>query len=106
MVPALDVVEEQNRYVIRADLPGLTRDDIEITYQDGVLTLKGEKKAHNGNAGRVYCRERFEGKFGRNVQLPQKIDVEKIEAAFQDGVLELVLPFTPEAQPRKIEIRK
>ena len=107
MVPAMDVAEEDSRYVIHADLPGLTKDDIEITYQDGTLTLKGEKKETKENkTGRVYCRERFEGKFGRNIQLPEKVDVDRIEASFKDGVLELILPFTPEAQPKKIEIKK
>lgn len=107
MVPALDVVEEENRYVVRADLPGLSTDDIEITYQDSILTLKGEKKeAQESRAGRVYCRERFSGKFARNLQLPEKIDVERIEASFREGVLELVLPFTPEAQPKRIQISK
>ncbi len=105
MVPALDISEEENRYVVRADLPGLSKDDIEITYQDGVVTLKGERKgSEKTENGRVYCHERFEGKFGRNLQLPQKIDTEKIEASFKDGVLELILPFAPEAQPRRIQI--
>ena len=108
MVPAVDVTEEDNRYVVHADLPGLTKDDIEITYQDGCLTLKGEKKIEKKEEkeGRVYYRERFEGKFGRNIQLPEKIDADKIEASFKDGVLELVLPFTPEAQPKRIQINK
>ena len=107
LVPAMDVVEEENRYLVRAELPGLTRDDIEITYQDGILTLKGEKKvSEEKKNGRYFLRERFEGKFGRNLQLPEKVDVDKIEASFSNGILELVLPFTPEAQPRKIEIKK
>jgi len=108
MVPALDVCQEENRYVVRADLPGMRQEDIEITYQDGILTLKGEKRSESEKkeGNRYYVRERFDGKFGRNLQLPEKIDVEKIEATFQDGVLELSLPFSPEAQPRRIEIRK
>ena len=107
MVPALDVIEEENQYVIRADLPGLNKDDIEITYQDGILTLKGEKKeVHESKAGRVFLKERFAGKFGRNLQLPEKVDADRIEATFQEGVLELVLPFTPEAQPKRIQISK
>lgn len=107
LVPAMDVLEEDNRYVIRAELPGVTKDDLEITYQDGLLTLKGERKQkESSKQGRFFVRERFEGKFGRNIQLPEKVDPDKIEARFEDGVLELTLPFTPEAQPRKIEIRK
>jgi HSP20 family protein len=105
MFPALDITEENNRFVIHADLPGMTKDDIDITYKDGILTLKGEKQENReSKSGRLYCKERFEGKFGRNIQLPEKVDVNKIEASFKDGVLELVLPFTPEAQPKRIEI--
>jgi HSP20 family protein len=107
LVPAMDVVEEENQYLIRADLPGLSKDDIEITYQGGILTLKGEKKTNQETkSGRHFLRERFEGKFGRNLQLPEKVDVDRIEAHFENGVLELRLPFTPEAQPKKIEIKK
>ena len=107
LVPAMDVVEEENRYLVRAELPGLTKDDIEITYKDGILILAGEKKLKSEEkAGRYYLRERFEGKFGRNLQLPEKVDVENIEATFENGVLELVLPFNPDSQPRKIQIRK
>ena len=107
LVPAMDVTEEENRYVVRAELPGLSKDDIEISYQDGILMLKGERKqTEETKSGRYFLRERFEGKFGRNLQLPEKVDVDKIEASFENGVLELVLPFSPEAQPRKIQIRK
>ena len=107
MVPAMDVTEEENRYVVRADLPGLTRDEIEITYQDGVLTIKGEKKQETKSEdGRACCRERFQGKFGRNLQLPEKVDAARIEATMRDGVLEVTLPFNPEGQPRKIQVRE
>lgn len=105
MMPALDVAEEENRYVVRADVPGLTKDEIDITYQDGVLTLKGERKREAlPENGRSFLRERFEGKFGRNLRLPQNVDPSRIEARLKDGTLELVLPFTPEAQPRKIQV--
>lgn len=105
MIPAIDVTEENHRYVVRADLPGLTKDEIELSFQDGVLTIKGEKKEESRSEGdRSYFRERFHGKFGRNLQLPEKIDADRIEATMKDGVLELILPFTPEAQPRKIQV--
>lgn len=105
MVPAMDVTEEDNRYVVRADLPGLTKDEIEITCQGGVLTLKGEKKAETKvENGRTHCRERFQGKFVRNLQLPEKVDLNAIAATMKDGVLELILPFSPETQPKKIQV--
>lgn len=106
LVPAIDVTEEDGRYVVHADLPGLGPDDIEITYQDQVLTVKGEKTDSNdGESGRFRVRERFAGKFARTLRLSEKVDAEKIEARFENGVLRLVLPFTPEARPKRIEIR-
>lgn len=106
MVPAMDVIEEESRYVLRADLPGMRKEDLQLTFQDGVLTIEGERKQESlAETSRTYCRERFEGKFARNLRLPDNVEVEKIEATMKDGVLELVLPFTPEAQPRKIQVK-
>jgi HSP20 family protein len=105
LMPAMDLMEESSRYVIRADLPGMTKDEVEITYQGGVLTIKGERKHESkAESSRSYCRERFEGKFGRNIQLPEKVDASRITASMKDGVLELILPFAPEAQPKKIQV--
>jgi HSP20 family protein len=103
--PALDVVQEEQRYVVRADLPGLGRDEVEITFQDGVLTIKGEKKQDERPENhRLHLQERFHGSFARNLRLPERVDTDKIEATMKDGVLELVLPFVPEVQPRKIVV--
>jgi len=103
--PPLDVVQEEQRYVVRADLPGLGRDEVEITFQDGVLTIKGEKKQDESPENhRLHLQERFHGSFVRNLRLPERVDTDKIEATMKDGVLELVLPFVPELQPRKIVV--
>jgi HSP20 family protein len=103
---ALDVVQESNRYVVRADLPGLSREDVEITFQDGVLTIRGEKKKEETREeDRVHVRERFHGSFARTIRLPEQVNANGIEASMKDGVLELTLPFVPEAQPRKIEVK-
>jgi HSP20 family protein len=103
--PALDVIQEEQRYVVRADLPGLGRDEVEITFQDGVLTIKGEKKqAERPENHRLHLQERFYGSFTRNLRLPERVDADKIEATMKDGVLELSLPFVPEVQPRKIQV--
>jgi HSP20 family protein len=105
MGPALDVIQEERRYLVRADLPGLGRDEVEITFQDGVLTIKGEKKQEEcPESHRVHLRERPQGSFARNLRLPEKVDTDRIEATMKDGVLELALPFVPEAQPRKIQV--
>jgi HSP20 family protein len=103
--PALDVVSEDQRYVVRIDLPGVDRDAVEITFQDGVLTLKGEKKLdeHPENH-RLHLQERFHGSFSRSLRLPERVDADKIEATMKNGVLELILPFVPEVQPRKIQV--
>jgi HSP20 family protein len=103
--PALDVIQDEQRYVVRADLPGLSRDEVEITFQDGVLTIKGEKKQDERPENhRLHLQERFHGSFTRNLRLPERVDTDKIEATMKDGVLELVLPFVPEVQPRKIVV--
>ena len=103
--PALDVVQEEQRYVVRADLPGLGRDEVEITFQDGVLTIRGEtKQEERPENHRLHLQERFRGSFARNLRLPERVDMDKIEATMKDGVLELVLPFVPEVQPRKIQV--
>lgn len=105
--PAMDVVEHDDHYLVRADLPGLTREEIEVTYQDGFLTLKGEKKSETEEQkGKSWHRERVVGKFHRSVRLGQKVDAEKISGTFKDGVLELKLPLTAEVQPRKIDIKQ
>jgi HSP20 family protein len=91
--------------MVRADLPGLGHDEVEITFQDGVLTIKGEKKQDERLENhRLHLQERFHGSFARNLRLPERVDADKIEATMKDGVLELVLPFVPEVQPRKIQV--
>ncbi len=106
MVPAVDVREDEGRLLVMADLPGISKDDIEITYEDGVLTITGttteEKEKKEGS--RFYVRERFQGSFSRTLRIPDKVDMDKSEAQVKDGVLELVLPYKPEASPRKIQI--
>lgn len=104
--PAMDVVEEKDHYKVRFDLPGLNKEDIDITFQDGVLTLKGETKSEKeSEEGRVHRKERFSGSFYRTLRLPETVDADKMEATFKNGVLELTLPRVPEPQARKIEIR-
>ena len=107
LVPSVDVIQEENRYVVRAELPGLSPDNIEVTFQDGILALKGQKRVENEEkADRYFVRERVAGTFERSLRLPENVDADKIEARFENGVLELSVPFTPETLPRKIEFRK
>jgi HSP20 family protein len=104
-VPPVDVVEEPERLVFRAEIPGVSKDDIDIKVESGTLVLRGEKKLEREVEGETAHRvERFYGTFARSFTLPTTIDAGKIQARYKDGVLELVLPKAEVAKPRKIEI--
>ncbi len=103
--PAVDVREDENGIALEADLPGLTKDDFELSIENYILTLKGErkfeKKAEEANYHRV---ERSYGKFVRTFTLPSTVDVDKVKADFKDGVLSVSLPRKEETRPRQIKI--
>lgn len=103
--PAVDIKEEKDRYVIHADLPGVEAKDIEITMEDGVLTLKGERASEKTEDREGYKRvERVRGTFYRSFSLPDTADSAKVEAKSKDGVLEIVLPKLEKSQPRRITV--
>jgi HSP20 family protein len=95
--PAVDVVEDDQKFELYADLPGVSQADLDIQVEKDVLTIKGERKV--GKKG-----ERVSGAFSRAFSLPKHVDVEKIAASLKDGVLTLTLPKRPEAQPRQIKV--
>jgi len=105
--PAIDVIDRKDELVLRADLPGLTEKDINLTVEEGTLTLQGQRKeereAKEGEG--YYQSERWSGSFGRTLTLPPGINAEKVSAAFKNGVLEIHLPKTVEAERKKIEIK-
>ncbi len=106
--PAIDIREGDNGYVVTAELPGIAPKEVEITVQENTLLIKGEKKSESESKGEGYHRmERSYGSFRRAITLPKGIDVEHIDARFDNGVLTLTLPKLPEAkaQARKIEIK-
>src|SRR5262245_59418019 len=104
-LPPVDIVEEPERLVFRAEIPGVSKDDLDIKVENGTLILRGEKKQEREVEGETSHRvERFYGAFTRSFSLPTTIDAEKIQARYKDGVLELVLPKAEIARPRKIEI--
>ena len=104
-VPPVDIVEEPERLLFRAEIPGVSKDDIDIKVENGILILRGEKKQEREIEGETAHRvERFYGSFTRSFSLPATIDAEKIQARYKDGVLELVLPKAEIAKPRKIHI--
>lgn len=105
-LPALDVAEEKDKFLIRCDLPGLRREDVSVTLQDNYLTIKGERK-HEAETRETsyYRRERVSGTFTRMIEMPMSVDAKKIDAHFRDGVLHVTLPKSEEAKPKQIEIK-
>ena len=103
--PAVDIKEEQDRYVLRADVPGVDSKDIEITMENGVLTIKGERKLEEKEEREGYKRvERVYGTFFRRFTLPDTADAEKVSASSKNGVLEVTIPKQEKVQPRKIKV--
>jgi HSP20 family protein len=106
-VPAVDVAEEGDELIVRAELPGMREEDIEIEFENGILTLKGERKFEDEKNDRNYHRiERAYGRFVRSFTLPRSIDPENIAATYHNGILELIIPKKEEAKPRQIRIGK
>ncbi len=103
--PATDIYETENSYVVKADLPGVKKEDIQIDLHDGTFTLKAEKKFEEKESKDNYLRvERAYGSFVRSFRLPKNVDAEKIKAEYKDGVLEVTLPKKEEAKPKKIQV--
>jgi len=104
-VPAVDIVEEEDRFVLQADLPGVTPVDIDVKMEDGVLSLSGERKRESGSATDGLKRvERASGKFYRRFSLPDTANAEEISARNANGVLEISIPKTPQVQARRITV--
>lgn len=104
--PAVDIKETEDALVLRAELPGLTKDDVKITLENQVLTLSGERKFEKEAKGESYHRiERSYGAFTRAFTLPTHVKTEKVDATFADGVLTVTLPKMEESKPRHIAIR-
>jgi HSP20 family protein len=106
-IPAMDVVETQDHLVLRGDLPGLSEDDVDIEIKDNVLTISGERKAEREQKGEGYHRvERAFGSFSRSLTLPQGVDAERVDAKFDNGVLEVRVPKPAEAKSTRVQIGK
>ena len=103
--PAVDLIEREDSLVLKADLPGLTEDDVQIEVRDSVLTIAGERKAEHEDKQNGYYRiERSFGRFSRTLQLPEGVDADRIGASFENGVLEVTIPKPEARQPRRIQI--
>jgi HSP20 family protein len=101
--PALDVYQDKDQFTVVAELPGLKKEDIELSLQNGVLTISGERKQEK-KSEEGYRSERFFGRFQRSVTLPTSVDGDKVKATYQDGILKVVLPKAEEAKPKQIEV--
>ena len=105
-MPALDVRETQDRYEVHVDQPGLDPSDLNVTFEDGMLTVSGKRQFGGEDQGDTWHRiERGFGTFARSIRLPQIADTERIEASFDKGVLTVSVPKTEQAKPRTIEVR-
>jgi len=103
--PSVDLVDNDEEYLLTADLPGVRREDVEITFEDGVLTLKGMRKQESEKKERKYhIWERSYGSFERSFTLPRTVDPEKIRADFEDGVVKIHMPKSAESRGRRIQI--
>jgi HSP20 family protein len=104
--PTLDVYEQKDDLIVKAEIPGLTKDEIDITLEGNFLTIKGEKKKEDEVKDENYYRsERSYGAFSRTIELPVAIQTDKVNAAFKDGVLEIRMPKTEEAKKNVVKVK-
>jgi HSP20 family protein len=104
-IPAMDLVETEDHLVLRADLPGLQEEDVDIEIKDGVLTVSGERKSeHEEKSEGFYRVERAFGSFSRSLTLPQGINTDAVSAEFDRGVLEVKIPKPEERKPTRVQI--
>ena len=105
-MPAVDIVEDEKEYLIKAELPEIRKEDLKVTVQDGVLALTGERKFEKEEKGKKFHRvERAFGNFSRTFELPIDANTVKITAEFKDGLLKVHLPKSDEAKPRSVDVK-
>jgi HSP20 family protein len=104
--PALDVYEDSDNLIVRAEIPGMKKEDIEISFQGGVLTISGERRTEKKVEDSQLAREeRFFGRFTRSVSLQKQVNPANVKATYKDGILTVTLPKAEEAKPRQIEVQ-
>lgn len=104
--PAVDIIEENDKYLLKAELPGIKEKDIRLNVENNTLTLQGERKEEKEiKEGKCHRTERFYGTFYRAFQLPNNLETDKIKAHYKDGILEVELPKSAESKPKQIEIK-
>jgi HSP20 family protein len=104
--PALDVYEDKDNVYVRAELPGMKREEISLTLHDGSLSISGERKSEDKfKNAEVFRSERFFGRFQRTVTVPTPVQADKVNAQYKDGILTVTLPKAEEAKPKQIEVK-
>jgi HSP20 family protein len=104
--PAVDISERKDAYVVSAEVPGMRPEDLEVTLDDGLLTIRGERRMEEESSDRQYHRvERRYGAFRRSITLPSQVQSDAIEASYADGVLQVVVRKSEAAKPKKIDVR-
>lgn len=104
-LPAVDIIEESGRFVLRADVPGVAPEDIDVSLDGGILTISGVRSAEARDEGASIMRsERSAGRFSRRFTLPETTDAETVAARCNNGILEVSIPKQPEVQPRRIRV--
>jgi HSP20 family protein len=103
--PAVDLYEDKDNVIVKAELPGMKKEDIDVSLREGMLTISGERKFEREEGkGETYRSERFFGRFQRSVVLPTAVNDAKVNAAYKDGILTITLPKSEEAKPKQIEV--
>lgn len=105
--PSVDIEEAEDKYVIKADLPGVEKEDIEVKLENNVLSIRGEKKTEKetGKGTKRHRTERFHGTFARSFTLPETVKADEVDASYKDGVLLLTIPKEEESKPKSIDIK-
>ncbi len=105
--PSVDIEEDKDKYLIRADLPGVKKENIDVKLENGVLSIRGEKRSESetGEGTRNHRKERFYGTFARSFTLPDSVQSDAVEAHYKDGVLSLTVPKAEEAKPKASDIK-
>ena len=102
--PALDLYQNNDNVVAVVELPGMRKEDIDVSLHDGMLTIAGERQSSSSEGENAERTERFSGKFRRSVTLPTRVDASKVSASYKDGILTVTLPKAEEAKPKKVEV--
>ena len=103
--PAIDILEKDDKFLVKVELPGVKEEDVDIAVAGGTLTIEGEKKTESEAKKKgYYYRETSYGSFSRSITIPSSVEINKIEANYDKGVLEIILPKAPEVKPKKIPV--